>query len=208
MSRSRDDGKVLRFFGVHVARRQAASPTTTIDQERLWLTDVDHGQDRANSTGHAFSGTYDDVTPGRRTAAGSRGRDAADNIPSSEIHLHNVEDGTHAVVTSDRFDSWSPTCGAPDGKWLYFLSDREFRSVVGSPWGPRAPEPFFDRQKRASTRCRWSPACARRSSRRTSWAAKDDDNGDDERRESDGKGKKKGPEKKSCNDEDAEKRRG
>ena len=33
-----------------------------------------------------------------------------------------------------------------DGKWLYFLSNRNFVSVVGSPWGSRQPEPFFDKQ--------------------------------------------------------------
>jgi tricorn protease len=26
------------------------------------------------------------------------------------------------------------------------LSDRTFQSLIGAPWGPRAPEPFFDRQ--------------------------------------------------------------
>ena len=31
-------------------------------------------------------------------------------------------------------------------KWLYFLSDRHFVSVVPSPWGSRQPEPFFDKQ--------------------------------------------------------------
>jgi tricorn protease len=48
-------------------------------------------------------------------------------------------------VTSDRYDSESPTW-SPDGKWLYFLSDRNFQSLVGSPWGARQPEPFFDKQ--------------------------------------------------------------
>ena len=41
------------------------------------------------------------------------------------------------AVTSDRFDSYSPAF-TPDGKWLYFLSDRTFQSLVGAPWGPRA----------------------------------------------------------------------
>ena len=27
---------------------------------------------------------------------------------------------------------------------MYFLSDRNFRSLVGSPWGARQPEPYFD----------------------------------------------------------------
>ena len=35
-------------------------------------------------------------------------------------------------VTSDRYDSGSPAW-SPDGKWLYFLSDRNFESLVGSP---------------------------------------------------------------------------
>ena len=47
-------------------------------------------------------------------------------------------------VTSDRYDSYSPTWSS-DGRFLYFLSDRNFESLVTSPWGPRQPEPFFDR---------------------------------------------------------------
>ena len=46
-------------------------------------------------------------------------------------------------VTSDRFVSSFPVWSA-DGKWLFFLSDRNLRSSVGSVWGPMAPEPFFD----------------------------------------------------------------
>ncbi|MAF09552.1 protease [Candidatus Poribacteria bacterium] len=60
-----------------------------------------------------------------------------------QIHVYAVEDGTSTAVTSDRVDSYSPTW-SPDGKWLYFLSDRHFESRVGSPWGPRQPEPYFD----------------------------------------------------------------
>jgi tricorn protease len=32
-----------------------------------------------------------------------------------------------------------------DGKWLYFLSDRMLKTTIPSPWGPRQPEPHFDR---------------------------------------------------------------
>ena len=59
-----------------------------------------------------------------------------------QIHLYRVSDGIHSVVTSDRVDSFNPAW-SPDGKWLYFLSDRELRSLVTSPWGPRQPEPHF-----------------------------------------------------------------
>ena len=59
-----------------------------------------------------------------------------------QIHVYNVTNQARAVATSDRVESFSPAW-SPDGKWLYFLSDRELRSLVGSPWGPRQPEPFF-----------------------------------------------------------------
>jgi tricorn protease len=62
---------------------------------------------------------------------------------SRQIHLHNTRDGKTTALTSDRVDSFSPAW-SPDGKWLYFLSDRNLVSTVGSPWGPRQPEPFFD----------------------------------------------------------------
>lgn len=61
----------------------------------------------------------------------------------NRIYLYSVADGKVTPVTSDRYDSSDPTW-SPDGKWLYFLSDRNFVSLVGSPWGSRAPMPFFD----------------------------------------------------------------
>ncbi len=48
-------------------------------------------------------------------------------------------------ITSDRYDSVNPVWSS-DGKWLYFLSDRMLKTTVSSPWGPRQPDPFFDRQ--------------------------------------------------------------
>ena len=68
-------------------------------------------------------------------------------LPFDRIFLHSVESGRSTAVTSERCDSHSPSW-SPDGRWLYFLSDRTFRSLVPSPWGPRQPEPFFDRQTR------------------------------------------------------------
>ncbi len=63
----------------------------------------------------------------------------------SRIYLYSIDGGAITPVTSDRYDSDSPAW-SPDGKWLYFLSDRNFVSLVASPWGSRQPEPFFDRQ--------------------------------------------------------------
>jgi tricorn protease len=34
---------------------------------------------------------------------------------------------------------------SPDGKWLYFISERTFNNSTGSPWGSRQPEPYYDK---------------------------------------------------------------
>lgn len=62
----------------------------------------------------------------------------------SQIRIYSLEDDHTFNLTSDRVDSFSP-CWSTDGKWIYFLSDRHFSSLVPSPWGPRQPEPYFDK---------------------------------------------------------------
>jgi tricorn protease len=64
---------------------------------------------------------------------------------NTQIKLYTLAAGTTVDVTTDRYNSGSPAF-SPDGKLLYFLSDRHLQSSVGSPWGPREPEPYFDRQ--------------------------------------------------------------
>jgi len=61
------------------------------------------------------------------------------------VKLHNVATGQVVPVTTDRFDTFNVNWSR-DGKWLYLLSDRNLHSVVGSPWGAMAPEPFFDKK--------------------------------------------------------------
>jgi tricorn protease len=61
-----------------------------------------------------------------------------------QIEIYQPADGTRSFVTSDRTNSFSPAWD-PDGKFLYFLSDRNLQSLVSAPWGPRAPGPYFDR---------------------------------------------------------------
>jgi tricorn protease len=63
----------------------------------------------------------------------------------SRVTLYSLKTSTATPVTTDRSDAYSPVWSS-DGKWLYFLSDRNFQTLVSSPWGPRQPEPFFDRQ--------------------------------------------------------------
>lgn len=61
----------------------------------------------------------------------------------SQIKIYNVNDGSTFDLTTDRANSFSPRW-SPDGKFIYFLSDRSFTSLVGSPWGPRQPQPYWD----------------------------------------------------------------
>ncbi|HEV7784119.1 MAG TPA: PDZ domain-containing protein, partial [Thermoanaerobaculia bacterium] len=58
------------------------------------------------------------------------------------ISLYDTASGRTLALTSDRFNSWSPTWSV-DGKWLWFLSDRELRTLVQGPWGTRQPDPFL-----------------------------------------------------------------
>jgi tricorn protease len=59
------------------------------------------------------------------------------------LMLYDTESGDVVPVTTDRVNSGSPAWGA-GGEHLYYLSDRNLRSAVGSPWGPRAPQPYMD----------------------------------------------------------------
>ncbi len=65
----------------------------------------------------------------------------------SQINLLNLETRQRIKVTSDRYASQS-SAFSPDGQFLYFLSDRNLQSLVGSPWGQRNPMPYFDKQSR------------------------------------------------------------
>ncbi len=65
---------------------------------------------------------------------------AANNF--RQVFLYRLEGKTTTAVTTDRFDSWS-AAWSPEGEGLYFLSDRNLKTLVPSPWGPRQPDPFF-----------------------------------------------------------------
>ncbi len=61
----------------------------------------------------------------------------------SQIWMFDVATRTARALTSERIDAHSPTWSR-DGNRLFFIVDQNLASEVGSPWGMRQPEPFFD----------------------------------------------------------------
>ncbi|TXI90699.1 MAG: peptidase S41 [Burkholderiaceae bacterium] len=112
---------------------------------RLWLLDLatrnnlvidDAGKQGFGNHGDiVWSG--DSKTIALTRANTSQGRE--------QIALYDLENKQLHFVTSDRYESDSPTF-SPDGRWLYFLSNRNFQPGVGAPWGDRNMGTYFDKR--------------------------------------------------------------
>ena len=112
---------------------------TNRDQE-LWIYDVKAKQDKRIA--QSMNGDFGDITwsPDSKWLAYSE----TANNSYQQLKVLNVGSGKIEPITSDRFNTGTPAWSS-DGKWLYFLSDRSLKTIVPSPWGPRQPEPQFDR---------------------------------------------------------------
>ncbi len=132
------DAKVLRWEGV-------PSPDGLWlafhdKNHHLWIYDVKAKTDKR--VAQSLNADFSNLTwsPDSRWLAFNVG---AENT-FEQIKVLNVASGEIKAITSDRFNSQNAAWSA-DGKWLYFLSDRNLSSTIHSPWGPRAPQPHFDR---------------------------------------------------------------
>lgn len=132
------DAKVMRRDGV-VSPDGSWLAHTNKDQE-LWVYDLKAKKD--NRIAQSMNGDFGDLTwsPDSKWLAYSE----TANNSFQQIKILDVASGKSEPITSDRFNSGSPAWSA-DCKWLYFLSDRALKTTVPSPWGPRQPEPNFDR---------------------------------------------------------------
>ncbi len=112
---------------------------------RLWLLDlasradivIDNGYTRGvqRHSGVVWAGDS-------KTLALVRGDGS---VAREQIALYSIADKKLEFITSDKYDSDTPLFSS-DGKWLYFMSSRNFTLGNGSPWGDRNMGPMFDKR--------------------------------------------------------------
>jgi len=133
-----DNGEILRFTGV-------PSPDgkwlVYRDHNRDgWLLNIENGSQKIISTNREGVRNFS-WSPDSKWLTFEQ--DALNSF--TQINIYGIDKGESFPITTDRANSTN-SAWSPDGKFIYFLSDRNFRSLVGSPWGSRQPEPYFDRK--------------------------------------------------------------
>ena len=132
------DAKVLRNDGVPSPDGRWLAFTDK--DQQLWIYDIKNKQDKRIA--QSMNGDFGSLrwSPDSQWLAYSENADNG----FEQLKVLNVNSGEIHDLTSDRFDSSDPAWSS-DGKWLYFLSDRNLKTTIPSPWGPRQPAPHFDR---------------------------------------------------------------
>ncbi len=136
------DGKRFRFTG-------KPSPDgkwiAWADKDlQLWVRDLEKNVSKLIATN-----SNDDTFSDFEWSPNSQWLAFVDTAPNTyqQIKLYHLSTALTVTATTDRTNSYNPAWSR-DGNWLYFLSDRELKTLVQSPWGQLQPEPFFtDRTK-------------------------------------------------------------
>ena len=157
------DGKVLRWEGVPSPDGKCIAHHDK--NQQLWLLDVEAASSSRSPTSTTTASFDGPRLVARQPLARLRRRPARNSFSGSSSTTSTT--GTITPVTTDRYDSYSPAWSR-DGKWLYFLSDRNLRDSSSVALGT-APAGAVLRQADEGLRRRADArACARRSSPPTS----------------------------------------
>ncbi|HEY9102970.1 S41 family peptidase [Chitinimonas sp.] len=114
---------------------------------RLWLLELASGHNELIDDGGAVGNEeYDALrwSPDSRAIALVRQTSARQ---LSRIGLYSLDRKHLTWLTSDKYQSGSPTF-SPDGKWLWFLSERNFQAPGGGPWGDRNTGAHFSQRSK------------------------------------------------------------
>lgn len=134
-----DNGKIFRFAGVPSPDGKYIAYA---DKDNfLWIYDI------ATKT-HLQVASSPEGTPGDLAWSPDSRYLAYAVTAENNFHpimIYSLDDNKSFPITTDRYDSYSPAW-TPDGKWIYFMSDRNLVSLVGGSWEPRQADPFLDRQ--------------------------------------------------------------
>jgi len=141
-----DEGRALTSDGEVLRQNLIPSPDGNkvayydLDN-KIWILDIASGSSTQVTESDEDLTTMPSWSPDSKFLAYGQ---AASNT-FSQIWIYDLAAARNIPVTTDRINSLSPQW-SHDGDWLYFLSDRNFQSLVGSPWGQRQPEPFWEKQ--------------------------------------------------------------
>lgn len=134
------DGNLLRFTGIPSPDGRWIAYSDL--ENNMYTLDVKSGVSKKISTNQEGISEYEWSPDSKWLAFVQTALNTMD-----QIKIYNVDSGKSFDLTTGRANSSSPRW-SPDGKFIYFLSDRSFTSLVGSPWGPRQPEPYFDAREK------------------------------------------------------------
>lgn len=130
------DGEILRFGGLPSPDGKWMAYYDLANH--MYVLNLSNGQSKKISTNQEGLGDYS-WSPDSQWLAFVQS--AANTM--TQIKVYNIADQSIFDLTTDRANSFNPRWST-DGQFIYFLSDRSFTSLVGSPWGTRQPEPYFD----------------------------------------------------------------